>query len=139
MTYMAGRSGVVVKQRGDFKRFKRFLSKSQDFDSWLIKRLRIYGIRGVKMLQEATPKATGKTALRWHYGVKKGKNGELSLVFYNNVTSKSAPNTVALLVYGHATRNGKWVAGRDFVTPVIDPIFSEIQDEIKREVTTIGL
>ena len=135
---MARRRGISVRQSGDFKRLERFLSRSSNFDDWLVKRLRIYGLNGVKRLQEATPKASGKTALRWHYRVEKDIHGNLTLSFYNDMTSKSAPNTVALLVYGHATRNGKWVEGRDFVNPVTDPIFAEIQDEIRREVKDIG-
>ena len=135
---MARKTGFSVRQRGDFKRIKRFLSRTAEWDSWLIKQLKTIGNDGVTALREATPKSSGKTALRWSYEIRRDRHGNLTLSFQNESTSKNAPNIIALLVYGHATKNGKWVEGRDFVTPAIDPIFAKVQELIRREAEHIG-
>ena len=41
---------------------------------------------------------------------------------------------VILLRYGHATRNGGFVQGNDFITPAIDETFHRMANEAWKEV-----
>lgn len=78
-----------------------------------------YGYLGVQRLKEATPVDTGETRDRWHYKIVKNK-----IFFYNDNA-----NIVRFLCYGHVTTAGTWVAGSDFVSPIL----KEIQNDIRRE------
>lgn len=42
-----------------------------------------------------------------------------------------------ILQYGHGTRKGGWVQGRDYINPAIQPIFDKIANEAWREVTKL--
>lgn len=39
-----------------------------------------------------------------------------------------------ILQYGHGTRGGGYVAGRDYINPAIKPIFDELADEAWEEI-----
>jgi hypothetical protein len=41
------------------------------------------------------------------------------------------------LQYGHGTRTGGWVEGRDYIMPAIRPIFDRLAAEVWGEVTKI--
>ena len=118
-------------QKGDFKKLDNFLERIKDIlkESQLDK----YGREGVKALSEATPVDTGKTASSWYYEIDR-RNGSLSISFYNSNINKGVPIAI-ILQYGHGTKNGGWVQGRDYINPAIQPIFDRIADEAWEEVT----
>ena len=39
-----------------------------------------------------------------------------------------------MLQYGHATNNGGYVQGHDYINPAIEPIFKKIADDAWKEV-----
>ena len=96
--------------------------KGKDYAKMLAK----FGEQGVKALSEATPKDTGKTSQSWGYKVEMPEPGKLRLVFTNDNVVDEWANVAILLQYGHATRNGGWVEGRDYINPAIQPIFDQI-------------
>lgn len=118
-------------QKGDFSNFKMFMEKAReavhsgDLDH--------YGRAGVAALAAATPVDSGLTAASWHYKVER-KKGEVSISFYNSNVQRGVPIAI-ILQYGHGTRNGGWVEGRDYINPAIQPIFDEITDRAWKEVT----
>ena len=129
---MPRRNGIVIKQRGDFGDAAEFLKKERKFRKRLVDILNRFGQNGLESLKEVTPKRTGKTARSWSYKVS-AKDGSYTLSFQNDNLFKGVP-IVVLLVYGHATPSGRWIEGRDFIAPVIDPLFKELQDQIRKEV-----
>lgn len=129
---MARRRGIVFKQTGDFSEAIGFLKSKRKLNRQIRDILERCGREGLEALREVTPKRTGKTAKSWTYEVQSDKGG-YSLSFQNDNLFHGVP-IVALLVYGHATQSGKWVEGRDFVTPVIDPLFKDLQERIRKEV-----
>ena len=129
---MPRRSGIVFRQTGNLDKAVDFLKDKQKVNRRIRDILSGIGQKGVATLREVTPKRTGKTAKSWSYKVE-AKNGSYALSFQNDNLYKGVP-IVVLLVYGHATPSGKWVEGRDFITPVIDPLFSELQEQIRKEV-----
>ena len=94
-----------------------------------------YGQRGVAALASATPFETGKTANSWYYEIVH-KNGSVSIEFKNSNIQNGVPIAI-ILQYGHGTNNGGWVQGRDYINPVIQPLFDEIVNEAWKEVTKL--
>lgn len=127
---------IRVKVTGDFKHTEGFLQKAREHR--LLKRLDHYGEMGVKALSEATPKRTGKTANSWYYTVKKYEDtGAFVITWCNsnvNITPNGRANIAVILNYGHATRSGGYVEGKDYIKPALQPIFEKIANDAFREV-----
>lgn len=122
---------VTIKQKGDFKKLTSYLERVKEtFDIGILDK---YGKAGVAALASATPVDTGKTANSWSYKITR-TNGRVSLSFSNSNIQNGCPIAV-ILQYGHATKNGGWVEGRDYINPAIRPIFDSIANEAWKEVT----
>ena len=86
-------------------------------------------------LSSATPVRTGLTANSWYYEIEH-QNGSVSITFNNSNVNKGVPIAI-ILQYGHGTRNGGWVQGRDYINPAIQPVFDRIAKEAWEEVTKL--
>lgn len=124
---------ISFRQQGDFSKLTRFLERAKE--AVHIGDLDKYGREGVAALASATPVDTGLTANSWHYEIVQ-KKGSVSISFYNTNIQNGVP-IVIILQYGHATRNGGWVQGRDYINPAIQPIFDKIANDAWREVTKL--
>ena len=118
-------------QKGDFRKLSSFLERIKE----ILKRgeLDRYGKQGVEALSRATPVDTGKTASSWYYEIER-RNSSLAISFYNSNVNKGVPIAI-ILQYGHGTKNGGWVQGRDYINPAIRPIFDRIAEDAWKEVT----
>ena len=124
---------ISFRQKGDFSKLTRYLERAKEVAR--IGDLDKYGRQGVAALESATPKDTGLTSKSWKYKIKQSK-GSVSISFYNTNIQNGVPIAV-LLQYGHGTRNGGWVQGRDYINPAIQPIFDEIAKSAWKEVTSL--
>lgn len=122
---------ISFRQKGDFSKLNRYFEKIKETAK--IGALDKYGREGVAALSSATPVDTGKTANSWYYEIKR-QNGSVSLVFKNSNIVNGVPIAI-ILQYGHATGNGGWVEGRDYINPAIQPIFDKIAESAWKEVT----
>jgi len=122
---------LSVRTTGDLKNLIGFLraSKAERIRSVLDK----YAHQGLVALQNATPIDTGLTAESWYYEIVQ-REGYASLRYHNSHVDHGRPIAI-LLQYGHATRNGGWVEGRDYINPAIQPVFDKMADDLWREVT----
>lgn len=94
-----------------------------------------FGPRGVAALRAATPVDEGETADGWYYEII-DKPGYFAIHWLNSHTVEPGTIPVAVLIqYGHATGNGGYVQARDFINPAMRSIFTEIADEMWKEVT----
>lgn len=123
---------IRFKQKGDFSKTQKFFERCKNLFKLGI--LDKYGREGVNALSMATPVDSGKTASSWRYEIS-NTNGKLSLNWVNDEVTKDGTPIAILLQYGHGTRNGGYVQGRDFINPAIRPIFDKIADELWKEVT----
>lgn len=114
-----------IKQKGNFKHTSTFLRYV--LDRQYLDILNRYGAEGVRALSANTPRDTGETASSWSYEIIKGKN-RIILAFNNDHIEKGVPIAI-ILQYGHATRNGGWVEGIDYINPAIQPIFKKIAND----------
>ena len=122
---------ISFVHKGDFSKTSRFLEKAgKGIDTRLLDR---YGRQGVKALSAATPKDTGQTAASWQYVIIQ-QNGSVSITFENTNIQNEVPIAI-ILQYGHATKNGGWVQGRDYINPAVRPLFDQLANEAWEEVT----
>lgn len=124
---------ITFRQKGDFSKLTRYLERVKEVAK--VGDLDKYGREGVAALASATPVDTGKTASSWYYKIE-NKNGLIKISFFNSNINKGVPIAI-VLQYGHGTRNGGWVEGRDYINPAIQPIFDKITENAWREVTKI--
>ena len=116
---------IRLTQKGDFSKLNRYLERVKEVVK--IGDLNKYGRQGVEALKAATPVDSGETANSWYYEIKR-QNGVVSIEFNNSHINKGVPIAI-ILQYGHGTNNGGWVEGRDYINPVIQPLFDKIAED----------
>ena len=124
---------ISFRQKGDFSKLTRFLERAKE--AVHIGDLDKFGKEGVAALASATPVDSGETANSWYYEIENRK-GSVTISFHNSNVQNGVTIAV-ILQYGHGTRNGGWVQGRDYINPAIQPIFDEIANNAWKEVTKL--
>lgn len=122
---------IGLKHKGNFKMTETALSNMYDFIRHVD--LNQYGKAGVEALSAATPIDTGLASRSWYYEIEKTDKSAI-LRFCNSDIENDVPIAI-ILQYGHATKNGGWVEGRDYINPAVRPIFDKIALDAWREVT----
>ena len=122
---------IKVTHRGSFKHMEKFLQRMKRKEH--LKILEKYGPIGVAALKSATPVESSETANAWAYNIVEEK-GFYSIVWRNTHEVKRTPVAI-LLQFGHGTRQGGFVRGRDFINPAIRPVFDQIAANMWKEVT----
>ena len=124
---------ISFRHKGDFSKLSQYLEKVKSVIRMDI--FNKYGKKGVDALSAATPVDSGKTASSWYYKIEKRAVATV-ISFHNSNINKGVP--IALLIqYGHGTRNGGYVQGRDYINPALRPIFDQLADSAWKEVTNI--
>jgi len=124
---------ISFRQHGNFKNTERFFTRLPNVDYKPI--LDYYGKEGVRALAEATPVDTGLTADSWEYLFTISK-GHIS-ISWNNTNAPDGVPIAILLQYGHGTRNGGYVKGRDYINPALKPIFDSLAQKAWKEITSL--
>lgn len=124
---------ILFRHRGNFHKTEKFLKKSFGKDYLPI--LEKYANQGVDALAAATPVDTGLTASLWGYRIIE-EDGKISIIWENYNVQKGI-NIAVILQYGHGTRNGGYVVGRDYINPALRPIFDKMAEAVWKEVTSI--
>lgn len=122
---------IGIDSKGSFGKAEAFLKRMKTDRITSI--LESYAKQAVIALADATPLDSSETAHSWYYKVTK-QHGQHTISFHNSHMAEGVP-VVILIQYGHATRNGGYVEGRDFINPVIRPIFDRIATDAWKEVT----
>ena len=121
---------ITIKSKGDLSKTYKFLKRAHSRS--FLARLDKYGQEGVAALSAATPVDTGKTAASWSYVISNTKDG-VTITWTNSNVVNGVPIAL-ILQYGHGTRNGGYVQGRDYINPAIQPIFDKILDSAWKDV-----
>lgn len=82
------------------------------------------GQMGVDALSKNTPVDTGETASSWGYDLKVGIN-ESELSWYNYAHPQVSGNMARMIYTGYGTGTGGYVPPRDYITPVMSPLFED--------------
>jgi hypothetical protein len=123
-------SVVRLRQTGNFHKTESLLSGM--VGAHYMRKLRKFGRMGVEALREATPRDTGKTAESWSYEIVQEK-GRTS-IYWKNSNIVNGVCIAVILHYGHGTRGGGFVEGKNYITPAIQPILDRMADEVWKEV-----
>ena len=121
---------IQLRGHGNFKHLDNFFERAKE--GLYISKLDEYGRKGVESLRAATPVDTGMTANSWYYTIERTRNS-VSLSFYNSNVHNGVPIAI-ILQTGHATRDGGWVEGIDYINPSIRPLFEELANNMWKEV-----
>ena len=121
---------IVLKSKGDLSKTYKFLKRASARS--FFNKLSKYGEEGVAALSAATPVDTGKTAASWSYEISNTQEGVT--ITWRNSNVVNGVSIAMILQYGHGTRNGGYVQGRDYINPAIRPIFDKILDSAWKEV-----
>ena len=128
---MAKKSVISMSSTGYWKAtkdfFKRLSDRKKTYDI-----LQKYAAIGVERLSQSTPVDTGKTAASWSYEISETRDGWK--IYWNNSSESEGIPIVVLIRYGHATKNGSYVAPNDFIEPATRKVVNELCEEIWREV-----
>ena len=124
---------IEFRQKGNFSKLTRYLEKAKEVVK--LGDLDRYGRAGVAALASATPVASGVTANSWYDKIT-DKNGSATISFHNSNIQNGVPIAI-ILQYGHGTRNGGWVEGRDYINTAIRPVFEKIPNDAWEEVTKL--
>lgn len=122
---------ITFSSKGNFKKTFSFMERAKEVVH--LGNLDKYGREGVAALAAATPIDSGKTASSWVYEIVR-EAGSASIIF-SNTNVVNGEKIAILLQYGHGTRNGGYVVGRDYINPAIQPIFDKIAADAWKEVT----
>lgn len=124
---------VSFHKSGDFKNTEKFMMGVSK--QLYLRKLESYAKEGLEALKEATPVDTGFTRDSWGYEIEFTKNS-VNIVWTNSNVVDGVPIAI-ILQYGHATGTGGYVQGRDYINPVIRPIFDKLADDIWKEVKSL--
>lgn len=124
---------ISFVQKGNFKKLNSFLERARE--KIKIGNLDRYGREGLDALRQYTPIDSGLTSDSWYYKIERSDDN-VSIVFNNSNINKGVPIAI-ILQYGHGTKNGGWVQGRDYINPAIQPVFDKLADEAWKEVTKV--
>lgn len=123
---------ITYTVTGSFDHIQSFLTHVQKLD--ILSILDSCGAEGVAALQANTPVDTGLAAGSWSYDVN-ANNGVYSIYWTNTDIEHDFPVAI-MLQYGHGTRGGGYVQGRDYINPAMAPIFQMIADKVWKAVTS---
>lgn len=122
---------IKVRQKGSFKNMEKFLQRMLRQEQ--VKALARFGPMGVAALSSATPKESSATANAWYYEIVK-KPGYYAIVWRNSHIEDGVPIAI-VLQYGHGTRTGGHVEGRNYINPAIQPVMDKLVADMWKVVT----
>jgi hypothetical protein len=121
---------IGIKTSGSFDRTLNALNRLTNGQVYA--ELDRYGKMGVEALSQNTPVDTGKTAASWSF-ITSVRKGKYTIEWHNSNVVDGVPIAI-IIQYGHATRNGGFISGLDYINPALRPVFENIVSDIWRKV-----
>lgn len=118
---------IKFSSSGSFSKIEKYLKKRPNF----MPILRRYADEGLRALEVSTPLDSGETADSWYYKIVQTSTG-YRIDYFNSHMADTVPIPV-LIHYGHATKNGGWVEGIDFINPALRPVFDKLSSDLWKE------
>lgn len=123
---------LSLNTTGDWSDTLGFLRSAIDPKIWQI--LDRYGREGVALLSANTPVDSGTTSSSWGYDIR--RSGDKYYIYWTNDNIVDGVPVAILIQYGHATRNGGYVSGTDFINPAMAGVFRQMADDAWAEVAS---
>lgn len=124
---------VTFKGSGSFENTEKFFKRALSYP----KKKAIldhYGSAGVQALAAATPIDSGLTSQSWSYRTYVTNHNDFKIEWYNDNVNEDV-NIAVILQYGHATGNGYYVEGVDYINPALAPVFNDLANALWEEFT----
>lgn len=122
-------AGISFSHKGNFENLDRFLKAMQLDD--LGSALQAFGEAGAQALAAASPKDTGFMSSQWDFTVNHNPDaGSTSIEWFNHDIEKGWFNVAVGIHYGHGTRNGGYVRGRNYINSAIQGVFDDIVEQM---------
>jgi len=121
---------ITIKNSGKFTVATKWMSNLKSLAIPNI--LKRFGDQGVRALRKHTPIDSSETANSWYYEIENSA-GSYKISWNNRHINDGVPIAV-ILQYGHGTRNGGYVVGRDYINPALKHILDDIAEEAWKEV-----
>lgn len=118
---------IELEHKGDFSKTTEWLRSFSLGKKAYRNVLEKYGRLGVEALSAATPKDTGRTSESWGYQIEESSNQ--TSIIWTNTNIVNGVNIAIILQYGHATKNGGYVEGLDYINPALQSVFTDMADE----------
>lgn len=125
-------SGVSVSVAGSYDGTKRYLEKLRRGDMY--NGVEQYAQKGCTALAAATPHESGLAGGSWDFKIVRTR-ANLTISWFNTDNESGFPVAV-MLQYGYSTGTGGYVQGRDYINPAMRPIFDQIEEAVRRAVTS---
>lgn len=123
---------IKITNRGNFDKTFKFMKSMKD--RRYLEILNRYAQEGVDALEAATPRDTGKTAESWGYRIERTDHS--AIIYFTNDNAPYGVSVAFLIQYGHATKNGGYVQGIDYINPALRPVFEKMAENAWKEVTS---
>lgn len=123
---------IQLTSKGKWKKTQRWfekVTKRNPYEATLQK----YGKLGVDALRNNTPVLTGVTAESWYYEIEQEKNGIYKIIWANTNVVNEWCNVALIVQLGHASIDGHWVEGIDYINPALAPVFNKMANEVWHE------
>lgn len=121
---------VTITAKGGYKKTNSFFQRLLGIVNKSI--LDEYGKKGVIALSENTPVNTGETADSWYYNVVRGHG--FARIEWCNSNINEGVSVAVMAQYGHASKNGYFIEGQDYINPALAPVFDEMAERLWEEV-----
>jgi len=123
---------ISFSSTGSFANTERFLKRIVSGEIYRV--LNNYGSIGTRGLAAATPSESGETAASWYHEIEITPTS--ASISWKNRHMAGAVPVVVLIQFGHGTGTGGYVPGRDFINPIMRPLFDQIANEVWKQVTS---
>lgn len=123
---------ISITTSGSFDRTRKYLERLARGDFY--RGLERYAQQGASALAGATPTDTGLAAGSWNYKIKISRSG-CSITWTNTDVESGFPVSI-MLQYGYSTGTGGYVQGRDYINPAMKPVFDQIEEAVRKAVTS---
>lgn len=123
---------VKLVTKGEWKKTSNWLQKVMMPNRYR-NILRTYGEKGVNSLRDNTPILSGVTAESWYYDVEEEKKGQWTITWANSNMAEEWFNVALYIQLGHATVDGRWIDGIDYINPALAPVFNDAANRVWNE------
>lgn len=120
---------IKVESKGNFSKTMKYLESLKGSVSE--SKLDTYGRMGVEALSANSPVLTGRMAASWYYTIEHRDDG--IILSWCNSDIEGGQNIAIIVDQGHGTRSGRYIRGRNFITPALEPVFNKIIEELGKE------
>ena len=125
---------IKIKIKGTYDKTYKYFHTALTITS--IQKLKSIAEKALEKLKDATPKDSNLTANSWGYEIIQNGNKSISLYFTNS-NVKNGVNIAIILDAGHATVDGRWIAGKKSLDKVTKEIYDDIMQETWEELKNL--